>query len=305
MGTRIPTISTALQAAAIYSLFSALFLYIVFGSAGVFTDDGFYHYRVATLIRTHGLWFDIDSLPYTILGEHGVDHHWLWHLLIVPFTGFFANEFIGLKVTIALLGAIVPLAIFIFTKNFSVPAPWLVTALAMFAIADLPGRYLMLCAQNIAIVLLLSHIIFFVRRNYLACGIMAWLFMLSYHGAVILLPVALIACLLSFFYYQMFDFKILLATVAGLLLGLIINPWFPETFHYIYFHFAHKMLTHTSMAVGQEFAHEVQHCQQCQADAKAPGDQFLLHRQQWLVFLLHLLQLFANLRFFSHRSWFQ
>ena len=56
------------------------------------------------------------------------------------------------------------------------------------------------------------------------------------------------------------------------------------------------------MAVGQEFAHEIQHCQQRQADAQAPGDQFLLHRQQWLVFLLHLLQLFANLRFFSHRS---
>jgi len=237
----------------LYATCSALFLYITCGSSGVFTDDGFFHYRIASEIGLQRPWVDITALPYTVLSARGTDHQWLWHVLIAPVTHFFSDDLTGMKVAIALTGALVPLAIFAFAYQLSLPSPWLVTALALFAIIDLPGRYLLLCAQNIAVVFLLAYIFFLTQQRYLACAIISGLFMLSYHGALILLPVAAIAYVLSIYYRHRADTRILLATVTGLVLGLTLNPWFPDTFRYIYFHVAHKMLAHTTMAVGQEW----------------------------------------------------
>jgi len=242
-----------IEASLIYLLFSALFIFIVFSSPGVFTDDGFYHYRIAKLMGTHGLWIDINALPYTILGDRGPDLHWLWHLLIAPLTFLFNDDFFGFKIAIPLTGAMVPCAIFIFAKKFRIPNPWLITILALFSIADLPGRYLMLCAQNISLCFLLAYIIFINRKNYMACGIVSYLFMLSYHGAIMLFPISIIASVLAISFFKKVDTKIFYVTVFGLFLGLLINPWFPKTFEYIYFHIAHKMLSHTNMAVGQEW----------------------------------------------------
>jgi len=246
-------IQTSVEAGAVYLLFSTLFIFIVFNASNVFTDDGFYHYRIAKLMTIHGPKIDIDSLPYTILGEHGVDHHWLWHVLISPIAFLFNDDYPGLKVAIALTGAMVPCAIFIFAKNFRIPYPWAITILGVFAIADLPGRYLLLCAQNIALCLLLAYIIFLNRKNYIACGITSYIFMLSYHGAIMLAPISIIASVLAISFFKKVDTKILYVTAFGLFLGLLVNPWFPKTFEYIYFHIAHKMLTHTNMAVGQEW----------------------------------------------------
>ena len=79
----------ALEALAVFAACAAAF-YAILEATGPdpFDIDALFHYKVASLILRRGPWVDISWLPYTVLGEHGTDHQWFFHLLIAPLTAF-------------------------------------------------------------------------------------------------------------------------------------------------------------------------------------------------------------------------
>src|SRR5919109_3157400 len=72
----------------------ALFLLFFFGMAFIqFTtpdlpdNDGFYHIKLAWLMRTEGFKPDFPFLPLSILNEREFyDHHLLFHVALIPYT---------------------------------------------------------------------------------------------------------------------------------------------------------------------------------------------------------------------------
>ena len=133
-----------------------LFSYIVF-STFIFptyylpTHDGLFHFKMAELILNEGPWVDIRWLPLTVLGEHGTDHQWLWHVLITPFTLISSPEW-GLKIAIVFMGALVPAVLCYIARTLRIPyAPaWAISAVV--AGSMMPDRILMLRTQNLGII---------------------------------------------------------------------------------------------------------------------------------------------------------
>ena len=63
---------------------------IQFATLDMPDNDGFYHIKLAHLMRTEGLKPDFPWLPLTILNQDEFyDHHFLFHLLQIPFLWFF------------------------------------------------------------------------------------------------------------------------------------------------------------------------------------------------------------------------
>lgn len=213
--------------------------------------DGLFHFLVAENISPSSPWFNIPWLPYTVLGAQGPDHQWFWHLLISPFT-WFEDRVLGLKLAIAFYFAAVPTAIYCFCVRQKIPWPLLWALLGVTA-ALVAQRYALLRTQNLAVIFILLAITAILERRYILLGATAFAYMLSYHGAIILLPISGLACLIFTLQQRQLVFLPLLVSCIGILFGLVLNPWFPQTIEYLLFHTLYKMGNVLQAGVGQEW----------------------------------------------------
>jgi asparagine N-glycosylation enzyme membrane subunit Stt3 len=84
----LPLRSSALQVAAALILILALMSWIEFAGPAILDNDGYYHIRWAAMLRQSFPHLPaFKALPLTTLDEgHYVDHHYLFHVLLIPFT---------------------------------------------------------------------------------------------------------------------------------------------------------------------------------------------------------------------------
>tara|TARA_Y100001954_G_C15785811_1_gene592445 strand:- start:5 stop:1561 length:1557 start_codon:yes stop_codon:yes gene_type:complete len=218
------------------ALISALALGSVIADVeGILGPDGYYHFRLAAVLWEQGLMSSVEALPLTVFGEELPDHHLLWHWLLIPFT-FFEDPFVGVQVAAVVTGAMVPAGITLFARKMSIPLAPLWGLLAVCAVMTLPGRFVMLRAQNIAILLILLSLYALIKERFRTLGVVAFCFMLTYHGAVILAPLVTLYAGALWLHERRFSVKPFVFAGIGGLLGLTLNPYFPLSFEYLYFH---------------------------------------------------------------------
>lgn len=228
----------------------------VFPLAGTLGVDCYFHHTVARQMVQQGAWYlDIGWLPLTVLGKQGPDHHWLWHLLIVPFAAF-ADPLVGLKLAAVATAAAVPTSLLAVMRALRVPGPWpyLFALLATVGASVMPGRLLMLRAQNLAIIFIAAILWALVRRRPVWVGVLTFLFMQAYHAAVIVAALALLAFVGWLACRRVLTHRLLLAAAAGGLAAVLINPWFPSNIDYLLFHVLFKVTNASRLAVGLEWA---------------------------------------------------
>ncbi|MEC9071582.1 MAG: hypothetical protein VX938_04345, partial [Myxococcota bacterium] len=102
---------------------------VVLPADAVVTIDGYFHFKISEMIASNGPWVDVSWLPLTVLGDEGPDHHWLWHVLLVPFT-WLGQGFMGLKWACVLTAAAVPAFLCLLLHRMGVPWPGLFALLA-------------------------------------------------------------------------------------------------------------------------------------------------------------------------------
>ncbi|HEX7025929.1 MAG TPA: hypothetical protein VF268_01670, partial [Gammaproteobacteria bacterium] len=243
-----------LEALFVYIISACYFLHVMLPLEASITVDGLFHYRISEVLwEERKLWYSIHWLPFTILGNEGPDHHWFWHILIAPLTQLSSDSFTGFKIASALSGALVPAAFSLVSRLLGIPFAPLIALLAAFSDHILPGRYLMLKAQNLAIIIIFCCAWAMLNGRYVILFILSAVFMYSYHGAILLAPIGVFAVLVNYLYSKNFSLLIPIVIATGLLFALIINPWYPESVNYLTFHIFYKMLTETNILPGNEW----------------------------------------------------
>ena len=107
---------------------------IEFASPDLPDNDGFYHIKLAWLMRTEGLKPDFPYLPLSILNEREFyDHHFLFHAALIPFT--FGDLRTGAKWAAVAFASLAFLAVWYLFHRQRVPLAWL-WALALLGISD-------------------------------------------------------------------------------------------------------------------------------------------------------------------------
>src|SRR5512143_209525 len=104
--------------AGMWLLLAGLLALIQFGSPAPVGVDGYYHLRMALLMRVQGWLPAFPWLPLTILSPASYyDHHFLFHLLLVPFawgdpsSGGAAALALGGKIASLLLASLACMAV--------------------------------------------------------------------------------------------------------------------------------------------------------------------------------------------------
>ncbi len=242
---------------AIFVFAAAVYTYIQWQPA--FPDpDSFYHMKMAMLTREQGIVKVFPWLPFTTLSGAFADHHYLYHLLLIPFIDVFGPP-LGVKVASILFAALAIVAFYALLRAYQLRYA-AVFALMMAACGGFIFRLNLAKASALSITLVLLSLIAMRRSNLKALFVMSALFVWLYGGWPIMLILAgaflaarAVAGVLvrddrpwhrsvtDFFrrlagekrsalrdIWALPEVKNAVIIVAGLLAGLVVNPFFPK-----------------------------------------------------------------------------
>lgn len=222
-----------------------VFLYLQ--ASPTFADpDSFYHAKMALLIRDGHLTRTFPWLPFTTLGDHFTDQHFLYHVLLIPFVSVFP-PLLGIKIATIFLAAGAITAVYWLLKRFGVPfaAFW---ALLLVTIHSFIFRMSLAKAPSLSIILLVAGIWLIVSHR--TWWLMLWgALYVWFYGAFLLLLVCAGAYVVGRilmtvrthglrgvvslrFLRKEPSIRGALAVLGGIALGLVINPFFPNNLYY-------------------------------------------------------------------------
>ena len=237
----------------------ALFLLFFFGMALIQfvtpdmpDNDGFYHIKLAWLMRTEGLKPDFPYLPLSILNEREFyDHHFLFHVALIPFT--FGDLRVGAKWAAVVFASLAFLAIWYLFHRQRVPFAWL-WALGLLGISDaFLFRMSITRAQSLSLGMLALAYAWLLEGKYKHLAVLGFIYVWMYDAFPLMIALAVLHFLAVALTERRFDFRPLVYTSAGILLGMLINPYFPDNLIFSYHHMLPKLADATSVRVGNEW----------------------------------------------------
>lgn len=242
--------------AIVYSVFAGALWYIQSGTAGIIDPDGYYHIR-----WTQMLWQTLPSghlpkfvwLPLTILNEQRyVDHHFLFHIFQIPFT-WGSDLVAGAKASAVIYGALAMLACYLLISAGKVrySVAWMVFLLASSG----PFLFRMSLPRAPAatvVTLILAFWLLFTKR-YIWLGVLSFLLVWMYSLFPLVSIIAGAWAVGVWFEEGRIEWKPVAATLVGIGLGLLVNPYFPENILLFVDHVKMKTAGDYEISVGNEW----------------------------------------------------
>jgi hypothetical protein len=220
--------------------------------------DGYYHIKWARL-----LWDNLRAsrfppafpwLPLTTLDPRNyVDHHLLYHIILIPFT-WFRDLQTGAKVSAILFASLAVFSCYWLVVRYEIRyrLVWLLALLA--CAAPFLYRMNMTKAPPFAIIFLILGTYFLFEGKHWLLLPLAFVFAETYDMFVLLILAVLTWTIVVGWTEERFDWRPLAFVALGSALGLVINPYFPHNLYLFYEH-ARVKVTAGGFAtkVGQEW----------------------------------------------------
>lgn len=241
-----------LTGAGLFGLFAGLLAIIQFASPNLAGNDGYYHIKMAQVMREQGLRPTFTWLPLTILNPTGfVDHHFLYHVLLIPFT--YGDLRTGAKVASVIFPALTFVTAWVLIRGQRVPLPAL-WATGLFAMSEaFLYRMSMPRAQALSLLMLLLALHVTLSGRYRWLLPLGFIYVWLYDGFPLLLVLVGSYVASRLLLDRKFEVRPLVYAALGVGLGLVINPYFPNNLVFIYHHLLPKLTETTAVRVGNEW----------------------------------------------------
>lgn len=232
--------------------FVAFLAAVQFSTPNLASIDGYFHIKFAQVMREQGLHPPFPWLPLTILNpEDYADHHFLYHILLIPFT--YGDLRLGAKWASVFFTALAFLAGWIFLRGQRVPyaALW---SLGFLAVSE-AFLYRMSMPRVQAVSLLLLFLILHVSltQHYRWLLPLTLIFVWLYDAFPLVGLVVGIYVVSHWLLDGQLKLMPLVYVGLGIGLGLVINPYFPQNISFIYQHALPKLGATTAVRVGSEW----------------------------------------------------
>jgi hypothetical protein len=242
-----------LQGLALFALGFGIAYALLMSINGFVSNDDYYHARIATqIIDQRALHVNFPWLPLTLLSpDRFVDHHLLYHLYLAPWTYWGGIQ--GAKIAQALVIGGLMVAFWSLLRSVKVQFAMIWTV-ALFALSiPFVYRLLMIRTQAAAVLLILIALRCLFQGRYRWLIALAFAFTWLYNGFVLLPIIVGLYCLTHSLSKRRMIWQPLAFSVGGMLLGLIINPYFPQNIAFIVEHLGAKVDIESSIRVGSEW----------------------------------------------------
>ena len=214
--------------------------------------DGYYHIRWSQLLWenfSQGKWLPtFEWLPLTVLNPNDYnDHHFLFHLLQIPFL-WFLEPVMAAKVAAVTFGTLAVFSVYWLLYRYDIDY-LLVWLAAILTCANMfYYRMNMAKAPPLTIIITILGIYLLFERKYLWLLPLMFAFVWTYSLFPLLWIAALIWTVIIAWNERGFEWRPLAYTTAGLILGNVVNPYFPDNLFLFWEH------AYTKIKIGSDFA---------------------------------------------------
>jgi hypothetical protein len=226
--------------------------WIQFASEDLVGVDGYYHIRFAALMREEGIKPEFRWLPLTILNQREFyDHHFLYHIALIPFT--LGDVRLGGKWAAVTFTALAFVLAWVLLRQGRVPYASLWT-LGLFGVSEaFLYRMSMVRVQSLSLAWLFLGCICLMRRKWFWLAIVSFLYVWMYDAFPLILGLAGCYFLAVWIVERRLELKPLFFSLGGVILGLLINIYFPYDVIFVVRHLAPKLSATTVIPVGSEW----------------------------------------------------
>ncbi|MCB0324799.1 MAG: hypothetical protein KDD69_14550 [Bdellovibrionales bacterium] len=233
-----------------------LFAYIQQGTPAFIGTDAYYHVKLAErMLETPITAWPVSFpwLPRTVLSESRFsDHHFLFHVALIPFVHF--GGLLATKWAAVLFATTVFVAFQLLVPPGST-AVRIYTSVAFFLLSPaFLYRMSMVRAQSLSLALLLVLVWALLRKRHFLVGGLTFLYVWLYNAFPLVL--ILLACYTAALWIEArtWDRRAFVAIGAGLLLGILVNPYFPQNVIFLFHHLIDKFqIGGFAVRVGREW----------------------------------------------------
>ena len=214
--------------------------------------DGYYHIKWSQLLWenfSQGKWLPtFEWLPLTVLNPNDYnDHHFLFHLLQIPFLWFF-EPVMAAKVAAITFASLAVFSVYwlLYRYNVDYMLVWLAAILTcanMFYY-----RMNMAKAPPLTIIITVVGIYLLFERKYVWLLPLMFAFVWTYSLFPLLFIAAVIWALIVGWNERKFEWQPVVYTLVGMIAGNIANPYFPSNLKLFWEH------AYTKIKIGSDFA---------------------------------------------------
>jgi hypothetical protein len=242
-----------LQIITAFALILVVMGWIEFGGPAILDNDGYYHIRWAKMLRESFPRLPaFKALPLTTLDEqHYVDHHYLYHLLLIPFT--LGDMRVGAKLAAVVFSSLGIASVFALLVNYRVRYRWLWLAPLIASSEPFLYRMSMTRAPALSVALLGGGAYLILKQKPILLALLSFVFVWSYSLFPLIIAFAVAHAIVIYLSERRFYFRSILATGIGIVAGLIINPYFPKNLALFREHLLMKAGGTYSVDVGVEW----------------------------------------------------
>ncbi len=189
-------------------------------------QDDYFHIRYSQMVRQNGIYMKFPWLKYTILNENFYDRHFLYHILLIPFT--FGNLIITGKIAAIFFATALGVFFYWFLVRSGVKYPLFWSLILMFGSKSFLVRSLAIRPISISIVFFILGIHLLLQKKYFWLAVLNYLFVLTYSTFILFLVITVVYTISYLFYHKKFELKPIVYTLAGMIGGVVLNPYFPK-----------------------------------------------------------------------------
>jgi len=247
-----PILATILVGLGMAAIFIAFLSAVQFSTPALAGVDGYYHIRIADIMRTQGLKPGFPWLPLTILNPREYyDHHFLFHVALIPFTS--GDLRMGAKLASVLFPAMAFLSIWWLLRSQRVPHSNL-WALGLLAISEaFIYRMSLLRAQSLSLAVMVIGLNCMLAKKHAWLLPLGFIYVWMYDAFPMLLVLSVIYSASILLMERRLEVRPVLFSGLGIALGLIVNPYFPADIIFILRHLLPKLTQTTALDVGSEW----------------------------------------------------
>jgi hypothetical protein len=246
----------SVQVAVGFALILAAMLKIEFAGPAILDNDGYYHIRWSQMLRdqlsaAHRL-PEFKALPLTTLNQRDfVDHHFLFHVLLIPFT--FGDLRTGAKLAAAIFSSLALASLFGLLVAYQVPHRWFWLAPLVLSSQPFLYRMAMTRAPSLSLMMLAVGAYLILKRKHTCLALLAFAFVWLYSLFPLILAFSAAYTVAVYLAKRKLDLWSVLASASGIIAGFVINPYFPKNLMLFREHLLMKLTASYPVDVGVEW----------------------------------------------------
>ncbi|MEW6206805.1 MAG: hypothetical protein AB1631_00455 [Acidobacteriota bacterium] len=241
------------QVAAAFVAILSVMIFIEFGGRAILDNDGFYHIRWAAMLRESFPRLPaFKALPLTTLNERDyVDHHYLFHALLAPFT--LGDLRTGAKLAAAFFSSLGLTSLFALLMSNRVSYLWLWLAPLVASSEPFLYRMAMTRAPALSLAMLGAGAYLILKRKHALLALLSFAFVWLYSLFPLILAFALAHSAAVYLAERRVELKAFAYSLAGVAAGMVFNPYFPKNVTLFWDHFWMKTTSQYPVSVGVEW----------------------------------------------------